>query len=135
MGRFTRIDFGVGRDNLKRAWAKVNGYFQRLFPRTYLTDSTDTLTPNVDNYDVFELTAQGEDLYVDEPIGTPDNNEAFVIKIKDDATSRGLSFNEYSFRGIVSLPTATTISKWLFIACVWNATDSIWDVLSVTEQA
>lgn len=34
-----------------------------------------------------------------------------------------------------TLPTATTISKWIYIPVQYNATDSKWDVFAASVQA
>ena len=81
------------------------------------------------------ITALGTAATIGEPSGTPTAGQVLIIRIKDNATARALTWNAI-FRGIgLDLPTTTTISKTLYIGCIYNATDSKWDVLAVQEEA
>lgn len=100
-----------------------------LDTRTISATSTATLTPNVDNYDLFVLTAQASALTIANPTGTPVNGNAFLIRIKDNGTARAITFGN-KYRAIGSaLPTTTTISKTLYIPVIYNSTDDKFDVL------
>ena len=68
------------------------------------------------------------------PSGTPANGNTLLIRIKDNGTARTLAWNSI-YRAIgVTIPTTTTASKTLYIGCIYNSTDSKWDVVSVVEQ-
>jgi hypothetical protein len=68
------------------------------------------------------------------PSGTPANGNTLLIRIKDNGTARTLSWNSiYRIVG-TTLPTTTTVSKTLYVGCIYNSTDSKWDVVSVVEQ-
>lgn len=63
----------------------------------------------------------------------PANGRRLRLRFKDNGTARAITAGA-SFRGVgVTLPTTTTISKTLYWDCVYNATDSIWDVVDVGE--
>lgn len=69
------------------------------------------------------------------PSGTPVNGNTLLIRIKDNGTARTLAWNSI-YRAVgVTLPTTTTASRMLYIGCIYNGTDSKWDVVSVVEQA
>jgi TATA-binding protein-associated factor Taf7 len=59
----------------------------------------------------------------------------FVIRIKDNGSAATITWNAI-FRAIgVTLPTTTTASKTIYIGCLYNDTDSKWDVIAVKEEA
>lgn len=67
--------------------------------------------------------------------GSPLDGDRVLMRFKDDGTSRTITLGA-SFRAMgVTVPTATTSGKWLQIGAVYNAVDSIWDVLAVGVQA
>lgn len=104
-------------------------------PSNQSSASTATLNINSDNIDLSILTAQAVALTVAAPTGTPVQGQKLIIRIKDNATSQTITWNAI-FRAIgVTLPAATTISKTLYIGCVYNSTDSKWDVVAVNEEA
>lgn len=103
--------------------------------RVQSVTSAATITPTLPTYEAIKVTALAEALTIANPSGTINEMDFFVVRIKDDGTSRGLTFgSEYRAIG-VTLPTATTISKILYIGVIRNATDSKWDVVTVKEEA
>lgn len=102
-------------------------------PRIISTASTATLTPNISLYDSFEITAQNGALLIANPTGAISNFEGFVIRVTDNGTSRALSYgNKYRAFG-AALPTATTINKTLYLICIYNSTDDLYDVATREE--
>jgi hypothetical protein len=108
---------------------------KRVTARVDSSASSATPTPNADSDDVFELTALAAAAAFAAPSGTPTDGQPLLIRIKDDGTARGLTWNAiYRVIG-VTLPTTTVISKTLYVGCIYNAADSKWDVLGVNQQA
>lgn len=105
-----------------------------LNTRSITAASTATLTPNVDNYDLFEITAQSQAITIAEPTGTPVNGNGFVIRITDNGTGRAITWNAIYRAFGSSLPTTTTANKTLYIAVVYNSTDIKFDVIGVVEE-
>lgn len=104
-------------------------------PNVQSVVSSATVTPNADTDDEVVITAQAEALTIANPSGTPTQGQPLLIRIKDNATARAISFgSEYRAIG-VTLPTTTTISKTLYIGCIYNSTDSKWDVLGINLEA
>jgi hypothetical protein len=102
--------------------------------RSYIIGSVGTLTPDVDVIDLYTITAQAEAITIANPTGSPVEGDGFVVKIKDNATARAISFGS-DFRAIgVDLPTTTTESKLMYIVSVWNSIDSKWDVINITQE-
>lgn len=99
----------------------------------FSTTSTATLTPDLDTYDSFEITAQGSALTIANPTGTIGNFDGFVIRVTDDGTGRAITYgSEYRAFGS-DLPTTTTTNKTLYIICIYNATDDVYDTASREE--
>jgi len=71
--------------------------------------------------------------------GSPTNGTKQVFRIKDNGTSRTLTWTTSgtgSYRAIgVTLPTVTTASKVLYVGCIYNSTEGFWDVVAVQQQA
>jgi len=106
----------------------------RIVLRTSSTASTATLTPDISAYDQYNLTAQAVGLTVAAPIGNPVDGNKIIFRILDNGTSRSISWNAtYTVIG-VTLPTATTVSKMVYVGCIYNSTNTRWDVVAVTLQ-
>lgn len=107
---------------------------KRVNPRSSTGTTTDTLVVDADDYDQTSVTALAEDLDVAAPVGTPVNGQKLLFRIKDDGTARTLTWNSI-FREIGAyLPAATTASKTVYVGCIYNATDTKWDVVAVTTE-
>jgi len=99
------------------------------------TASTATLTVDADNTDVEILTAQNGSCTIAAPTGTPVQGQKLIIRIKDNGSAAPLTWNAI-FRVIgVTLPSTTTSSKIIYVGCVYNDTETKWDVLAVKEEA
>lgn len=99
-----------------------------------VTDAA-TVTPSWDNDDECNITAIAQAFTLANPSGTPTANQSIIIRIKDNATPRAITFgNQYRAIG-VTLPTTTTASKTMYLGGKWNATDSKVDILAVGTEA
>jgi hypothetical protein len=108
---------------------------KRIDPRVSSSTSTSTLTPDVDSYDQYNLTAQAVTLTVDAPLGSPTNGNKLLFRILDNGVSRTINWNgTYTAIGI-TLPTSTTAGKIMYVGCMYNSNNTRWDVVAVTIQA
>lgn len=108
-------------------------FFQRS--GTQQTTSTATLTINSDLQDLGVITAQAAALTIASPTGTPIQGQKLIFRIKDNGTARGITWNAI-FRVIgTTLPTTTTINKTTYVGCIYNSTDTKWDVVVVNTEA
>lgn len=116
--------------------AKLSGKQIRLKPRISVTTTTGTLTPNIDNYSVYELNAQATSLSLAAPTGTPNDGDAMIIRIKDNGTTRAITYDAVyaNISGLDTLAT-TTVSKWHVLGIMYNAGVSKWQILSITTEA
>lgn len=99
--------------------------------------TTGTITPTGDSSDQFELIGLTGSVTVAAPSGTPVAGQKLVLRIKDNGTSRTLSWTTTSggYRIVgTTLPTATTASKNIYVGCIYNATDVFWDVVAIATE-
>lgn len=102
--------------------------------RVQTVTSSATVTAT-DSNDLVTITAQAEDLTLANPTGTPTEGQPLMFRIKDNGTARAITYGS-QFRAIgVTLPTTTTISKTTYLGCVYNSTDTKWDVVGVNTEA
>jgi hypothetical protein len=98
------------------------------------TTSVSTLTPNINAYNMYVLTALSGSLTVAAPTGSPVDGDKLIFRILDNGTSQTLTWNAtYTAIG-VTIPGATTVSKTLYVGCLYNANNTRWDVVSVAQQ-
>lgn len=108
---------------------------KRINPRVTSTTSASSLTPDILSADQYNYTALAANLTINAPTGTHVDGNKLLFRIKDNGTSRTLTWNSV-FRAIgVTLPTATTVSKTHYIGCVYNAADTKWDVIAAVIEA
>lgn len=100
---------------------------------SYTTDTGTSL--NMDNLDHFVITAQAGALLFNSPGGTLVQGRSLVIRIKDNATARALTWNAV-FRAMgTALPSTTVLSKTLYLGFFYNSTDTKWDLVASAQEA
>jgi hypothetical protein len=115
--------------------ASTNINSTRINPRTSTVADTATLTPDISTHDQFNITAQAQALTVAAPTGTPVDGNKLILRILDNGTARAITWNAtYTVIG-TTLPTTTTINKMTYVGCIYNSTNTRWDVVAVTTQA
>ncbi len=81
------------------------------------------------------VTAQSENFTIQSPTGSPRDCQKLLIRIKDDGTGRSITYDAI-FRAVgVTLPTTTVASKVLYLGCMFNESESKWDVIAVKQEA
>lgn len=103
-------------------------------PRVASTASSVTPTPNLDTTDLFMLTAQAATAAFANPTGTPANGQLLMVWMKDDGTSRSITWGSSYANGGVALPTGTLPGKWLMLGFRWNATASKLYLVSAAQE-
>ena len=97
--------------------------------------SAATVTPAADSDDVVTITAQAEALTLANPSGTPTQGQKLIVRIKDNATARAISYGtQYRAMGN-TLPTTTVVSKTVYLGLIYNSTDTKWDLVAVAQEA
>jgi hypothetical protein len=96
--------------------------------------SSATPTPNIAATDIYEITALAEAATFGAPVGSPINGQKLLIKIKDNATARALSWNAiYRYGTDIALPATTVISKTIYIGFIYNSTANKWDLVGAAN--
>ena len=116
-----------------------SGYsgFSGVMPvaRVQSVSSAATVTPNADADDLVIITAQAAALTLASPTGSPVQGQQLVIRIKDNATARAITWNAiYRASDDLALPTTTTVSKTMYIGFIYNSTDTKWDLVSLINN-
>ncbi len=108
---------------------------KRVTLRIGTETSSATSTPTADSVDQWNVTALAAADAFAAPSGTPTDGQTLVIRIKDNGTARALTWNAiYRAGSDVALPSTTVISKTLYLGFKYNAADSKWDLLAVTNN-
>ena len=96
--------------------------------------SSATITPDAGS-DMTIVTALAVPASIANPSGSWSQGQAAVVRIKDNGTARALSFGG-NYRAVgVTLPTTTVANKTVYIAFIYNSTDTKWDVTGVGQEA
>lgn len=110
---------------------------KRRTPRVSSTANTATLTPEIDTYDVFHVTAlSGAITIANHSTSTPADGETMRIRLLDNGTARAITFgSNYVAKGGIALPTTTTLSKNMEMGFEWNANLSKWNLVALAQEA
>lgn len=103
---------------------------KRIVPRVATISTTATLTPNADTQDATAVTAQAAALTIAAPIGTPTDGQQLVIRIRDNGTTRALTWNAvYVPFAAGQMATTTVINKTHYYIFWWNAATAVWELV------
>lgn len=97
------------------------------------TASGTTITPTTQVYNVTALAANAT---IAVPSFASFDGAVVVLRIKDNGTSRTLTFaSGYTNQSGVSTPTATTISKLLTVGAMYSTSASKWQIIAITQES
>jgi hypothetical protein len=100
---------------------------KRVTQRTGSTTSTSSLTIASNSYDAYKVTALAGSMTVNVPSGTPTDFQKLWLTIKDNGTSRALTWStSIKILSAVALPTATTAGKTHVIGLIYFSSLSAW---------
>jgi hypothetical protein len=107
---------------------------KRITPRVVTATDDATAVIDVDVTDQYQLTAVANATTIS-TTGTPVAGQKLIIRLKDAGVAKGLTWDGV-FRAVgVTLPTTTVVSKTHYIGCLYNLTDTKWDVVAVLVEA
>ena len=114
----------------------ITGAVSARYTTKCATATTATsVTPNISTANQYAYTALASALTINAPTGTPVDGDKLTFRIKDNGTSRALTWNAiYRVIGTV-LPSSTVLGKLLYVGCIYNAADTKWDVTAVAREA
>jgi hypothetical protein len=108
-------------------------------PRVNVLGGISPLVWNSSTCDLWCLTEQSLNLVINADTGSPTNGRKMQFRIKDDGTSRTISWTTGVAKGFreigVTLPTATVVNKTVYVGCIYNFEDSRWDAVAVAQEA
>jgi hypothetical protein len=108
---------------------------KRIDPRTSTTASTASLTADISAFDQYNITALATGLTVNAPTGTPVDGKRLIYRIIDNGTAQTIAWNATFTTMGTTLPTLTLSGKMIYVGCLYNFTNTRWDVVAVTVQA
>ena len=130
------ITFSVIKSTLAAATQTLTN--KRITQRITTEASSATPTINTDNTDIHEITALAEAItsMTTNLSGTPTNNQKLLVKILDNGTSRAIAWGaSFASTSSGTLPVATTINKWLYVAFLYSTSRSDWMCVGVTTES
>lgn len=99
--------------------------------------SDTVITPTSGTADEYIVTALAAAATVAAPSGTPTDGQRLILRIKDNGTTRALTWASAvgAYRAIgITLPISTTPSKVTYVGLIYNAQDSFWDAIATVTQ-
>jgi len=108
-----------------------------LVPKVNTVASAAEPAINVGTTNIFTITALAVAItsFTTNLTGTPFTGQKLEIRILDNGTARAITWGaSFASRG-GTLPTTTTISKYLRVGLEWNEVTSTWDCIAVVEEA
>ena len=100
-------------------------------------ESSATPEINTDNYNFVSITALATDItsMTSGLTGTPNNFDKLIFRIKDDGTTRNITWGDSFEAKGTALPTATTAGKVLTVGFIYDSITSKWGcIASLTEE-
>ena len=104
-----------------------------LTRRVVTTTSDSTAVIDWDSTDIYELSAMAAATTFT-LTGTPTDGQMILIRFKDNATTRALTWTGFTVIGS-TLPTTTTVSKWHYVLIQYNTAATQAHVLTAIEEA
>lgn len=120
---------------------------KRIDPRvTSGSSTTSPLAWNSDNYDEYAYTALANALTFSADAGTPVDGQKIIFRVQDNGTARVLTFTGGVGKGFepvgVTMTASgsdwtytTTINKKVYIGCIYNSSDTRWDIVAIAQEA
>lgn len=109
---------------------------KRVTPRIQdQSAATGAIAPTSDTVDEVVFRGMTGTVTVSAPTGTPTQGQKLMLRFKDNGTARTITWNAiYRIVG-TALPTTTVVNKTTYVGCVYNSTDTKWDVIAVAQEA
>jgi hypothetical protein len=112
---------------------------KRITSRVAVDDTAASVTPNCALYDQYVYTALAEALIIAAPScpsAPPTDGQVLLLTIKDDGTSRGLTWTGgaggFVKEHAVQFPTSTPVGEWISLQVRYNASTTHWSAVGST---
>jgi hypothetical protein len=97
--------------------------------------TTSSLSIDFSNVDMYIITALAEACEIGSSfIGTPLNGDSVIIRIKDNGTSRALTYGSGVIAIGTTLPSTTTPGFTIYLGGFWSAEDSALHIVAVSVE-
>jgi hypothetical protein len=107
----------------------------RLYQDSTVASDATPIPQGYARFNKFDMTALATAPTFGIPSGTATNHNELLIRIKDNAAARVLSWNAiYRASTDLALPAITIISKTMYLKFEYNGADSKWDLLAVGDN-
>jgi hypothetical protein len=106
---------------------------KRITKRVVTTTDDATAVIDCDITDDYQLSAVANNTEFT-ITGTPTDGQQIIIRYKDAGVSKSLTWTGITALGI-TLPTATTASKWGYVGIKYNAAATAWHAIATTTEA
>lgn len=114
----------------------LNNQSIRNKPRISVGTSSATLAPNTDSFNIYELSAQATALTIANPTGTPNDGDVIILRLKDNGTTRAISYGtNYTNISGLDTPTTTVVNKWMVFGWMYNLGLTKWQLVTTTVEA
>lgn len=107
---------------------------KRVEKRVSTTTSIAGITPNIDTYDAYYLTAMAGNLTVSVVTGTPTKAESLIFRFLDNGTPRTITWDASFVDCGATPPTTTTANKITYVFFVYDAPSTQWMCVNVKTQ-
>lgn len=98
--------------------------------------ATGDITPDIDTYSQYCRTGLTGNIDINAPTGTPVDGQKLIIRVEDDNVSaRTLTWNAIYEACGFALPSTTVQGKKTYIGLIYNAADTKWDCVAVSQEA
>lgn len=115
--------------------ANAKSFSGRLAPRVATVTTIATSSIDSDAVDMYTVTALAGTMVMANPGGTPVNGQKLTIRIKDNGTTKTLTWSGSQWRsGEFLLPVSTIPNRTMYLGFIWNSTDSRWDFIAYSDN-
>lgn len=106
---------------------------KRVTPRIQTAADATSITPTSDSADITiqTNTQVAGTITIANPTGTPTDGQKLTIRIKATNAQTYSFGTSYAFSTTVTAPTTLAAGKTDYLGCMWNATNTKWDVVAV----
>lgn len=116
------------------------GFFPRsntkfIPPRVHTVQTASAISPNVDRYDVLQITGLAGSIRILNPSGTPYDFQKLIVAIKDNGTGQAVAWGS-QYKPIGTTPSSvTTAGKFMLFGFIWRAFDRSWHCVASAVEA
>ena len=107
----------------------------RINPRILSELSTANINPNISTYDQYIVRDQNGALAISAPTGTPVDGNKLIFRIFTSVAGAAITWDATYTPIGTTLPIVTVTNKMIYVGCIYNVTNTRWDVVAVTTQA